>query len=180
MSNTDRLGGLFHKRLWKMGGLLLGCLVTVTTQAAELTQTMAVRLEIVSSCSLQSSTVALDFGSHVTYGIADEVNASIDGTAVLQVSCNQDEAWSVYADNGQNASGMQRRIRNGDTGDLITYDLYDDATRSTSFSTSASAPLVQTGTGSSQNLTIYGRIPANVSFGAAGIYRDTVILTFSF
>lgn len=160
------------------GAVLSIAMFSAQTRAAELTQTMDVRLEVITNCSVATTAVDLDFGSHVNYG--QPITAPIEQEATLQVTCNQDEAWSVYADQGQNVSGAQRRVRNDATNEWVPYDLFSDASRNVPFSTSAADPLAFTGTGDAQDVVIYGRIPTNTQLGGAGNYRDTVVMTFSF
>lgn len=158
---------------------LVGLASIYHTQAATISQEMQVRLEIVASCNVETAAVELPFGTHTNFGLP--TTAPINGDAVLQLTCNDQQPWSAYADFGQNAmSGTQRRVRNDATGDYVPYDLYADEARTDPFGTTEEDAEAGTGTGEIQELRLYGRIPAGTQLGGAGQYRDTVVVTFVF
>jgi spore coat protein U-like protein len=134
---------------------------------------------ILANCYL--SATPLNFGS------ASLLTSNVDAIATLAVQCTNTTPYSISIDNGSNASGSQRRMLNG-ASNYIPYNLYTDAARSAAWSTTTSALsctngggtcLLGTGTGSNQNLTVYGRVPPQTA-PAAGTYSDTVIATITF
>ena len=67
-------------------------------------------------------------------------------------------------------------------GALLAYDLFRDAARLLPWGdgTTLGARLPGVGTGSAQNLTVYGRIPAAQASAGAGDYGDSVIVTVEY
>lgn len=134
---------------------------------------------ILANCHL--STTPLNFGS------ASLLTSNVDATATLTVQCTNSTPYSIGLDGGANASGSQRRMLNG-ASNYISYNLYTDAARSAAWSTTTSASsctngggtcVLGTGTGSNQSVTVYGRVPPQIS-PAVGTYTDTVIATITF
>ena len=128
------------------------------------------------------SATTLNFGSTSTLA------SNIDSTATITVQATNTTPYSIGLGLGSNASGSQRRVRNGATANYINYNLYTDSARSNAWSTStsttsctsgASTCILGTGTGLSQNITVYGRVPAQ-SVPAAGTFTDTVVVTVTF
>ena len=175
MSNTDAFGLPGFLR----GSALACLLLAAPAQGADLEQPMEVRLEIVPACTLETSAADLDFGALQNMG--GPTAGATDAQATLRLTCAADFPWSVYADYGENAAaGTQRRAVNGVTGDGVAYDLYSDGSRQLPFGTTEATAVSQLGTGQAQELHLYGRVPAHTQLGAAGTYRDKVVLTFSF
>lgn len=134
---------------------------------------------ILANCHL--SATPLNFGS------ASLLTSNVDATGTLTVQCTNTTPYSISLDNGANASGSQRRMLNG-ASNYISYNLYTDAARSSAWTTTTSASsctgggascVLGTGTGSNQNITVYGRVPPQAG-PAVGTYSDTVIATITF
>jgi spore coat protein U-like protein len=157
------------------------CVPAPHAAASDISQSMEVRLEVLSTCSLTStSSIALQFGTQQNFG--QPTAADIDGRAALQVTCTADSDWSVYADLGENPGGAdQRRVLNGATGTYVPYDLYSDEARSIPFGSTPATAISGSGSAAAPtDVVVYGRIPAGAPLGATGLYRDSVVLTFSF
>lgn len=123
----------------------------------------------------------------LSFGNASLLTSNVDAAATLTVQCTNTTPYSIGLDSGANASGSQRRMLNG-ASNYISYNLYTDAARSASWTTTTSASsctsgsgtcILGTGTGSNQSVTVYGRVPPQVS-PAVGTYSDTVIATITF
>lgn len=128
------------------------------------------------------SATTLNFGSTSTLA------SNIDSTATITVQATNTTPYSVGLGLGANASGSQRRVRNGATTNYINYNLYTDSARSSLWSTTtsttsctsgASTCVLGTGTGLAQNITVYGRVPTQ-SVPAVGTFTDTVVVTVTF
>ncbi|MCF7222654.1 Csu type fimbrial protein [Marilutibacter chinensis] len=126
------------------------------------------------SCTIDSATV-LDFGT-----VAGPVDGDIDQTSTITMTCTARTPWDVALDNGQNASGLVRRMRLGATADHVEYELYRDAARTQRWGATPGADTVQgTGTGAVQSLSVHGRVPA-VQSVPAGDYADVVTVTVTY
>ena len=66
-------------------------------------------------------------------------------------------------------------------GETVTYGLYKDNARSQVWGDAATpgSTVAGTGSGAVQNLTVYGRVPAQTT-PSAGLYTDTVVVTVTY
>ena len=123
-----------------------------------------------SQCAVSAST--LDFGA---VGL---LLANTDGTSNVTVQCASGAAYQVGLDNGQHASGTTRRMQG--PGGLVTYELYRNPTRTQRWGSTLNTDTVAgSGNGSSQTLTVYGRVP-NQTTPSAGTYNDTITVTVTY
>jgi spore coat protein U-like protein len=134
---------------------------------------------IISNCNI--STTALNFGS------ASLLSGNVDATGTVNVQCSNTLPYSIGLNNGSNASGSQRRMKQGAT-NYVNYNLYTDSGRTSAWTTTTSATsctggtstcVTNTGTGVSQPITVYGRVPSQSS-ALPGSYSDTVLVTVTF
>ncbi|NMN03847.1 MULTISPECIES: spore coat U domain-containing protein [unclassified Novosphingobium] len=135
---------------------------------------LSVSATVSSSCSI-TSTTALAFGT------ATASSLPLDGQGAISFTCTNTTPWMVYGDVGQNASGSQRRMIN--SGQYLAYNIYADSGRTAVFPVALSSlgagNTGGTGTGLSQTVTVYGRIPAGTALPAPGTYTDTIVLTLN-
>lgn len=169
-------------RKTRLSFAVLSCLSVMPAMAATTSATLTVKAVIQSSCYLDSNAGAslgnalLDFGT--VSNLENNVDAAADTTgAALSLICTNGTTYDVAADLGGNAEAQQRQMANGV--ERLPYNLYSDAVRSTEIangSTFASG----TGNGLSQNINIYGQIPAGTALPGPGNYLDTVTLTVTY
>ena len=124
----------------------------------------------------------------LNFGSTSSLAANIDATATISVQATNTTPYSIGLGTGTNAAGSQRRVRKGATSSFLNYDLYTDSGRSQVWATSTSATsctggagtcVLATGTGASQNTTVFGRVPTQ-AIPAAGTFTDTVVVTVTF
>ncbi|KRG48896.1 Csu type fimbrial protein [Stenotrophomonas beteli] len=125
-------------------------------------------------------TTTMNFGN-VTGGIA----ANIDRTATLTLTCLKNTAYQVSLNNGQNnpTATSTRRMATiiGGSTYYLTYELYRDSTRTQRWGNTLAVDTASgTGTGSAQQLTIYGRVPPVTGQPPAGTYNDVVQVTITY
>jgi spore coat protein U-like protein len=120
----------------------------------------------------------------VAFGAYDPVvaNASnnLDATGTVTVACTKGAPATIGLGLGSNASGATRRMSAGGS-DFLTYELYQNAPRTTVWGNSGGG-LLSTGAAPSKaarNFTVFGRVPSNQDI-AAGNYTDTVVATVNF
>ena len=116
----------------------------------------------------------MDFGS-----IPGLIATPATSTSTITLTCRRRTAWQMSLNDGQNASGQTRRMaRSG--GGTVDYELFRDAAMTQRFGQTVNVDrVIGTGTGSSQSVTVYGRIPASQSV-APGAYSDRVIVTVTY
>jgi spore coat protein U-like protein len=154
---------------------------TAQAQVTQSTGELEVRLLVNASCDISGSssgglgTAVLDFGTATLLQSAIDADTGSSGADALEVLCNPGVAYTLTFDAGQNASVIADRAmkREGGT-ELVSYQLYSDAGRASVLNT-----ISGTGTGTSQAVTVYGRVPAQTA-PPPGNYRDVVIITVAF
>lgn len=162
---------------------LISSLLAVPAFAATTTGNLTVKAVVQESCLLDSSAgsdagnAVIDFGTITSLAANVDADTTTAGGAALSVICSNGTTYDVSADLGANPTGTQRRMA-GAT-DYLPYDLYADTGRSTLVGNGVTF-FSGTGNGLSQDIEIYGRIPAGTQLPAADNYLDTVVLTVTY
>src|ERR1043166_7257119 len=148
-----------------------GSLTTSTSTSASAT--------VVTNCNISATN--LNFG---TVGL---LTANVDATTTVAVQCTKATPYTLGLGNGLNFSSGTRRMKAGTT--FVNYGLYTDAARTNAWTTTTSATTctggantcaVGTGAGSNQNITVYGRVPAQTPTPAPATYTDTIVATVTY
>lgn len=132
--------------------------------------TFTVAATVVASCTISAQD--LNFGS------ASALSANRDQSSTLSVTCTNAAPWSVALGNGSNFS-TTRRMRQGATSNYVGYALYRNSGRGQPWTSGSGNESTGTGSGGSQSLTVYGRVPPQ-ALPAPGTYTDTVVATITF
>ncbi len=132
--------------------------------------TFNVTANVTANCSISAQ--------DLNFGTASSLSAARDQTTSLNVACTNAAPWSVGLSNGSHFSGT-RRMRLGATSSYIGYSLFRNAARTQAWGTGAGNEVTGAGTGGSQTLTVYGRVPAQ-AVPAQGQFVDTVVATVTF
>lgn len=134
-------------------------------------------------CSV-AVTTPVTFASYSPVSLVDDDTSGVVNFSCLAVSVNTSITIDVKISQGSAASYTPRKMTKG--ANAISYNLFTDSGRTTIWGdgTGGSGYLSDSGTvvvivGFSKNYTIYGRIPAGQNI-SAGIYNDSVTVTFSF
>jgi spore coat protein U-like protein len=119
--------------------------------------------------------------SDLDFGNIFSLNNGRDGTSIIALQCPAGTVWRVGLDEGKNFDGSNRRMRGqGKTSLYITYELYQDPGHSQPW---GEGPGNDTSNGVGhdgvQTLTVYGRIPAQVTPGT-GPFTDRVTITLTY
>lgn len=123
------------------------------------------------ACTVSATTQ--DFGA-----VSGLLRAAQDATSTVSLRCTYRAPWQVGLGLGQNAAGTARRMTG--PGGLIDYELYRDLGRTQRWGTTLNVDTVTgTGTGATQSLTVYGRVPAQTP-RTAGTYTDTIVVTVTY
>jgi spore coat protein U-like protein len=116
----------------------------------------------------------------LNFGTRDLLQTAIDVSNTLSLSCTNGQPYTFGLNGGtSNASDpAQRKMSQG--AQSITYGLYRDATRTLPWGNTSGVDTASgTGTGTTQNFTVYGRVPSQ-NTPAAGTYTDTVVVTVTY
>ena len=123
----------------------------------------------------------IDVMNNLNFGtVPGLINSNNDQTTSLSFTCTKTTPWKVSLDNGLHANGTVRRMRLDATSNYVEYELYSDSARNLPWGSTLDVDTVNSiGTGSSQSLTVYGRVPAPQSV-PSGNYSDTVTVTITY
>jgi spore coat protein U-like protein len=117
--------------------------------------------------------------SDLSFGSKGILDAAVDASSPLAVTCTKSTPYSISLDNGLTGSSPDARRMTRGT-EFVTYGLYSDAARAQLWgSTSNGAARSGVGTGLGQNSTVYGRtiIQRTPSVGA---YSDSIVATIQY
>ncbi|WP_162932265.1 Csu type fimbrial protein [Solimonas sp. K1W22B-7] len=113
---------------------------------------------------------------NINFGTGGLLTANYDATAIVSPRCTNTTPYQLGLNNGINASGSIRRMKSA-AGNYVSYELYRDNGRSQRWgNTQGTDTVAGTGSGSAQDVTIYGRVAPQAT-PVAGSYADTVTVT---
>lgn len=114
----------------------------------------------------------------VNFGTVANLASAIDAQGSLGVNCSSGTAYSVALSNGMNGTGPTNRRMSLGT-NRVTYALYRNSARTLAWGAGSGETLGGTGTGSTQNIPVYGRVPVQTT-PVSGTYADTVVVTLTY
>jgi spore coat protein U-like protein len=117
--------------------------------------------------------------NNLNFGTVGVLSANTDATTTLQPKCTSGTPYNVGLDKGLNGSSVTaRQMKAGPA--LINYSLFSNSGHTTNWGNTVGTDTVSgTGTGSSQSLTVYGRIPSQTTPSPA-TYTDTIVVTLTY
>jgi spore coat protein U-like protein len=120
-------------------------------------------------CNLSIQGVA--FGAYDVFS-----NQSADSTGNIAVMCDSATTYTIAISPGFGAYAL-RAMANG--ANRLAYNLFTDASRSSVWGDGTGGSNVVSGSASSANYTVFGRVPArqNVNVGS---YTDNLVVTLTF
>lgn len=171
MSEGNDSGGMYMRKILKIAIGVAGAASLATAASAGSVQAnLAVGSSIVATCSI--STTAVAFGQYT--------GSEILATGGVSATCVNGTDYDIGLDAGltTGATVTSRKMKSG--ANVLPYELYSNSDRTTNWGNTVGTDTVHgTGTGTSQNLNVYAKLPAG-SVPAAGTYSDTVKATISF
>ncbi|MEO7199585.1 MAG: spore coat U domain-containing protein, partial [Dokdonella sp.] len=132
-----------------------------------------VSANVVNKCTITAS--PLNFGSSI--GL---LTTAVNANTAISVQCSVGSANNVGLNAGVNGGGNinARKMLLG--GNTVSYQLYRDLARTQVWgSTIGTNTVAGTGNGNTQNLTVYGRVPAQTT-PPAGTYNDIIVVTVTY
>lgn len=131
-----------------------------------------VRANVPANCLVVAGN--LDFGAH---GVLDQ---PVLRTSPVDVTCTAGSVFNVGLGYGIGGSTIDTRFMRDGQGNQIRYQLYKDAARTQPWGLLADGiASTFTGTGLLRGLTVYGRVPAQLT-PRPGSYSDTVTVTVTY
>ena len=127
---------------------------------------------VVSSCNVSAT--------NINFGSVGLLTANSDAQGTLAIQCNSTLPYTVSLDGGLSAATDPTQRKMSSAGVNVIYGLYRDSARSLPWGNSAGVNTASgTGTGLSQNQTVYGRIAPQTTPKPAA-YSDTIVTTVTY
>jgi len=151
--------------------LLAAGLIVASTGALAtvITATFQVQATVNKQCTVSAV--------NMTFPAVDPVNTQTDGSTTVTVNCTKNTTYTVGLTAGTTpgATIAQRLMASGT--DLMNYNLYTDAARSSVWGNTAGSWVSGTGAGmgTPQALTVYGRVAGGQTKLVAATYTETAI-----
>lgn len=124
---------------------------------------------LAATCSV--STPGVTFGTYDVFSMKN-----LDGVGNVAVTCDMSSTYTVALSPG-GGSFAARTMASGAS--RLGYNLYSDATRVTIWGDGTGGTATVSGTATTANLPVYGRIPARQNLPVGG-YSDSIIVTLTF
>lgn len=115
---------------------------------------------------------------NVDFGTRGVLDTDVDATGGVGVTCTPGTAYNIGLDNGLTGTGPTARRMTLGAG-AVVYGLYKDPGRSQPWGSAGAELLPGTGSGGTQNATVYGRVPPQAT-PVPGVYSDTVVVTVTY
>ena len=116
----------------------------------------------------------------INFGSVGLLTANVDATGTLNVQCTNTTPYTVSINGGLSAATDPTLRKMTLSTNSVTYGIYSDSTRTTAWGSLAGATIAGTGTGLTQSLTMYGRVPPQSPAPPPGNYSDTLIATVTY
>jgi spore coat protein U-like protein len=159
-----------NNRMFLRSVLIGSSLLAAMSAEATGSATFNVTATVVQTCSVTAADLA--FG-----GINVVQNLETDAQTTLTLTCGNGVTYSVGLDGGQGSGGTTttRVMTNTGGSGTLNYTLWQDSGHTTNWGNSPGTDTnPNTGTGSSQTMTVYGVVPAGQQSTPYGTYGDTI------
>jgi spore coat protein U-like protein len=116
----------------------------------------------------------------LSFSNIDVRTAPVLQTNTIDVVCTKDSAYVIGLGAGVSGDVAARTMKDGSK--VLNYFLYSDSGRTINWTddlTGSAGGVGGTGSGVSQTITVYGRVPVQTN-AVVGTYSDTVTATISF
>ncbi|WP_458097822.1 Csu type fimbrial protein [Roseomonas sp. WA12] len=152
-----------------LGASVAGPALAQTTQTA--TSSFQVTATVLKLCSVTATSMA--FGDYTP-------TTALEQTSNLSVLCTTNTPYTIALNLGTATSPTTRQMTSGTATTTLNYLLFRDSSRSAIWGETTSTDTQSgTGTGATQTIPVYGRIPANQR-PQPGSYTDTVTVTLTY
>ncbi len=167
-------GGVLTLCNWQRSpGLTQNCPANLcgapTNWGAGITTTATVTLVVTKACLINTATMNIDFGTKALISQFTKV------TQTVNVTCTNNEGYSVSFNDGANYLNPWRRMSSGSA--FLNYNLYQP---DTTVIWNAVQPMTFTGTGAAQDFKFDALIDSTQPNQPQGTYQDSVIMTLNY
>lgn len=118
--------------------------------------------------------------TNVSFGTVGVVSSNVDATSTVSAQCSISLPYTLSLNGGNAGATDPTQRKMSKAAENITYGLYKDSARAQPWgNTIGTNTVAGTGTGLSQNVTVYGRVPSQTT-GSPGTYSDTIVVTVTY
>jgi len=168
-------------KIFVAGGAIAAlALASAPAQAGTAASNMAVSMNVNANCTISAGNLA--FGSYDP--VTANASTPLNGSALLTLNCTNGATTKITLGQGANANAGStdaaplRRSKAGSN--YLTYSLFSDSGRTTTWGNTAATAFDYVGTGASDSsVVVYGQVAAGQNV-PGGAYSDTVIATVTF
>lgn len=134
---------------------------------------------VVTAQATYPTSCKLDLPATMNFGDLPGLSSIADATTTISAKCSATSPYNITLDGGLSAASDMTQRKMSFAGRQITYGLYRDASRSQPWGTTIGGNTVSgTGTGGTQSVTVYGRIPPQPT-PPPGLYQDQITVTIT-
>ncbi|MDO8684807.1 MAG: spore coat U domain-containing protein [Armatimonadota bacterium] len=171
-----------NTRQWLVSALIAGALIVAAKSgpsfAGSNSSNLNVSAAVQANCTI--STSALGFGNYDPISVNDSGGSDLDGTGIVTITCTKGSGLDITLGLGNNAVGSQRKLIGTASGDLLNYEIYQNAGRTTVWSTGADKQTITAAPSkAARAFTAYGRIVKGQDISADS-YSDIVVAIVNF
>lgn len=158
-----------------LGAAVAACCCASLAQANPVTDTFDVTATVVAACIVDASD--LSFGNYNPVA-----GSAVDATSTISVTCTNGSGYSIgLSAGGSTDEGARAMAHASDPGETLAYGLFRNAGLTENWGgLDLDDRVTGTGTGSSQQHTVYGRVFASQSTALVGSYSDTITASVYF
>jgi spore coat protein U-like protein len=166
------------KRILKSLLLSVAAVAILAVARPAAAQAITITANVPEACQFAVVDTLIAFGNYDSAGA--QATTPLTGTANLTSRCTRGSTFTVTISDGANRDGTSRQMENtGTPGELLRYDLFQDAGYTTVWGNTATDDLDVTAPNRSlQTHTIYARLP-EAQDPLVGPYQDVVTVTFA-
>lgn len=141
--------------------------VSAYTMNEQKSRQFQVKVQINETCDIATGTAA-----DIDFGTVSRTTQNVQSTGSLNISCTNGTPYNISL----NSAGVLKNVSNSSL--TIPYKLYQDASLSKEWGNTSENSFSQKGTGQTQRITIWGKIPDTNT--PAGQYVDQVTATVTY
>ncbi len=158
-----------------LGAAVAACCCASLAQANPVTDTFDVTATVVAACIVDAGD--LSFGNYNPVA-----GTAVDASSTISVTCTNGSGYSIGLSAGASADeGARAMAHASEPGESLAYGLFKDIGLTENWGGIDLADRVTgTGTGTSQDHTVYGRVFASQSTAFVGSYADTITASVYF
>ncbi len=116
----------------------------------------------------------------INFGSVGLLTANVDSTGTLNVQCTNTTPYTISINGGLSSATDPKLRKMTLSSNSVTYGIYSDSARTTAWGSLAGATISGTGTGFTQTLNMYGRVPPQSPTPPPGTYSDTLVATVTY